>query len=152
MEALNALSLEELFSAAGAAAMIGWIILIFLPRRYGLLFAVPQFIIPFGLSLLYVGLILPNVFIGDGNFGSLAGVRELMSNDRALLGGWIHYLAFDLFIGAWIAQQSDKLGIPRVIQAVLLLATFMFGPTGLALFLIMRMSYRQAPGIEGAKS
>lgn len=144
MDVLQTISLEQLFGYAGQAALIGWIILIFLPRRFDLLFAIPQYIIPFGLSLLYVGLILPQINTGDGNFSSLEGVRALMSNDQVLLAGWIHYLAFDLFIGSWIARQSDALGIPRIVQAILLLATFMFGPTGLAMFLIIRTGYRRA--------
>ena len=58
-----------------------------------------------------------------------------------LLAGWIHYLAFDLFIGGWIAIEADKVGLSRIIQAPILVATFMFGPAGLALFLAMRAGY-----------
>ncbi|MEL6361216.1 MAG: ABA4-like family protein [Pseudomonadota bacterium] len=150
LNTLQAVSMEQLFSIAGQAALIGWIILIFLPRRFDLLFAVPQYIIPFGLALLYAGLILPTIYTGEGGFGSLADVAALLSNEKALLAGWIHYLAFDLFIGAWIARQSDGLGIPRVIQAVLLAATFMFGPIGLALFIVMRIGYRRDPSLPGS--
>lgn len=138
----GALSTESLFSVASSAALLGWIILIFLPRRFALLFAVPKLVIPFGLGLLYAGLILPNIYTGEGGFGSLDEVKKLFAKDELLLAGWIHYLAFDLFIGAWIAQQADRLGIPRLIQAVLLLATFMFGPIGLVLYLTMRAGYR----------
>lgn len=152
MDAIQSVPMEQLFGHAGQAAMIGWLILLFLPRRYDLLFAIPQYIIPFGLSLLYGGLILPTIYTGDGNFSSLEGVRTLMSNDHVLLAGWVHYLAFDLFIGAWIARQADALGIPRIIQAVLLFATFMFGPVGLAIFLIMRTGYRRASEAEGGAS
>jgi hypothetical protein len=133
-----------MFSLAGSAAMLGWAILIFLPRRYDLLFAVPQYLIPLGLGLLYAGLMFANIYTVDGGYGSLEQVRALFSKDEILLAGWVHYLAFDLFIGAWIARQSDSIGIPRLIQAMLLLATFMFGPVGLAAFLIMRAGYRKA--------
>ncbi len=60
------LDYDAIFSAAGTAAMAGWLMLIFLPRRFALLFAISQFIIPFGLSLLYAGLILPNLFTVEG--------------------------------------------------------------------------------------
>ncbi len=140
-------SYETAFSMAGNAALIGWVILIFLPRRYDLLFAVPQFIIPFGLSLLYAGLILPTIFTVDGGgFGSLAEVRVLFGNDATLFAGWVHYLAFDLFIGAWIARRADAIGLSRLIQAPILAATLMFGPFGLALFLGIRVFYRRALG------
>jgi hypothetical protein len=58
-----------------------------------------------------------------------------------LLAGWVHYLAFDLFIGGWIAVEADKVGLNRLFQAPILVATFMFGPVGLALFLAMRAGH-----------
>lgn len=136
-------SLEALFSMSSMAAMVGWLILIFLPRRFMLVFAIPQYVIPFGLSLLYAALIFANIYTVDGGYGSIAEVRALFGKDELLLAGWIHYLAFDLFIGAWIARSSDEIGIPRILQVPLLLATFMFGPVGLALFLIMRTGFRK---------
>jgi len=136
---------ETVFSICGSAAMLGWVILIFLPRRYTALFAIPQYVIPFGLSLAYAALILPTIFnVEGGGFGSLGEVATLFSNDAALLGGWIHYLAFDLFIGAWIARRADEIGLSRVLQAPILLATFMLGPVGLAVFLFIRAFYRPA--------
>ncbi|MEM9262982.1 MAG: ABA4-like family protein [Pseudomonadota bacterium] len=126
------------FSAGSSLALLGWVILIFLPRRYAVLFAVPQFIIPFVLGLLYAAMILPKIYTGEGGFGSIEQVRALFQDDAALTGGWLHYLAFDLFIGAWIAARADTIGVPRLIQAPILLGTFMFGPVGLVLFLTMR--------------
>ncbi len=137
---------EQIFGWAGQAAMLGWLILIFLPRRWSLLTAVPRYVIPLGLSLLYSGLAMAHIFTVDGGgFGSFAQVKILLSNDWALLAGWIHYLAFDLFIGGWIAVQADKVGISRLVQAPILLATFMAGPLGLALFLAMRAGYFRMP-------
>lgn len=136
---------DTVFSLSGRAAMIGWLVLIFLPRRYPLLFAIPQVLIPFGLGLVYAGLILPVLFtIEGGGFGSLQEVKTLFGNDAALTAGWLHYLAFDLFIGAWIARRSDEIGLSRLIQAPILLATFMFGPVGLVMFLTIRAFYKKA--------
>lgn len=133
---------DELFGWAGQAAMIGWLILIFLPRRWPWLLALPRYLIPLGLSLLYAGLVMIHFFSADGGgFGSLTEVRALFSLDEALLAGWVHYLAFDLFIGGWIAMEADRLGLSRLLQAPILLATFMFGPVGFALFLLMRTGY-----------
>lgn len=146
MDATLALGLytpDEIFSYASSAALIGWVILIFLPRRFDILFFIPQYLIPFGLGLIYAGLIFANIYTVDGGFDSIQNVRALFGKDELLLAGWIHYLAFDLFIGAWIARQADALGVPRLIQAFILLATFMFGPLGLVLFLTMRVGYRK---------
>lgn len=143
---------EQLFSLANSAALVGWAILIFLPRRYDAIFFIPQYVLPFGFGLLYAGLIFANVYTVDGGFGSIADVRALFSKDELLLAGWLHYLAFDLFIGAWIARNADAIGLPRVLQAVMLLATFMFGPVGLVLFLTTRAFYRKRVGGEEARS
>ncbi len=137
--------LETIFSIAGSAAMLGWAILIFLPRRFPVLFAIPQMIIPFGIGLAYAALILPTIFTVDGGgFGSLAEVKVLFANDATLLGGWLHYLAFDLFVGAWIARRADAIGLSRIIQAIILVATFMLGPIGLVSFLAIRAFYRRS--------
>ena len=139
---------DQLFGWAGQSAMVGWLILLLLPRRWSLLLAIPRYIIPFGLSLLYAGLAMAHFFTVDGGgYGSLAEVRVLLSRDEMLLAGWVHYLAFDLFIGGWIAVNADRIGLNRFVQAPILIATFMFGPVGLALFLAIRAGYfRRSPG------
>ncbi len=122
--------------------MLGWLILIFLPRHWGWLVAIPRYVVPFGLSLLYAGLAMTRFFqIEGGGYGSLDQVAVFLGDREMLLAGWVHYLAFDLFIGGWIAVQCDKLGINRLLQAPILMLTFMFGPVGLALFMVMRAGY-----------
>jgi len=128
---------ELLFSTGGQVAMVGWLILIFAPRRWPVLNVVPRLILPGVLSLGYTVLILVYFARADGGFGSLAAVKALMASDPVLLAGWVHYLAFDLFVGGWIAVRSDRLGISRVVQAPILIATFLFGPLGLLIHLIM---------------
>jgi hypothetical protein len=134
---------ERLFSLASTVALVGWVILVFLPRRWNAIFFIPHYLIPFALALLYTGLIFTNFSGAEGGFGSLSDVRLLFSKDEVLLAGWLHYLAFDLFIGAWIARQADAIGLPRLLQAPILVATFMVGPVGLVLFLTLRPLYRR---------
>ena len=132
---------EQWFGHAGQLAMLGWLILILLPRRFKWLFYVPQYLIPITLGLLYGGLASTTYFTSDGGYNSLGDVRRLFESDYMLLAGWVHYLAFDLFIGAWIAKNADTLGISRLLQAPILIATFMFGPIGLVLFFCMRATF-----------
>lgn len=134
--------------------MIGWLILIFAPRRlpYGLgtlVLAVPRFVIPFGISLLYAGFAMTYFFsVEGGGFGSLDEVATLLGKPEMLLAGWVHYLAFDLFIGGWIAVEADKIGLNRLVQAPILVATFMLGPMGLAIFLTIKASVLRWPQAE----
>jgi hypothetical protein len=132
------MSFEQIFSLASTAALIGWVCLIFLPRhplvigglRYGLIG---------GLSVVYTVLIMLFFFrIEGGGFNSISEVRALFLSDAGLLAGWVHYLAFDLFVGMWIAAEADRAGVSRFLQAPMLVATFMFGPIGLLLYLVSR--------------
>ena len=136
---------QQLFGWAGQLATIGWLILVFGPRRFKIVILIPQYMIPITLGLLYSGLALSNFFISDGGYNSIASVRALFTNDFMLLAGWVHYLAFDLFIGAWIALNADRLGISRFLQAPILVATFMFGPVGLVLYMGMKAIFVGQP-------
>ena len=128
------MSFDALFGLAGTVAMIGWGCLILLPRRPVVLNGVRYGAVG-ALSLAYAALVFVWFFrVEGGGFGSLAEVRALFQSDPVLLAGWIHYLAFDLFVGVWIAARADELGIGRLLQAPILAATFLFGPLGLLLF------------------
>lgn len=132
------MSASTSFSLASSTAMAGWLLLIFAPR-WGALIAFIRFALIGGLSLTYAVLVFVYFFrVEGGGFGSIAEVRALFMSDPVLVAGWVHYLAFDLFIGTWIAVEADKRGWNRLLQVPLLTATFMFGPVGLLLFYITR--------------
>ena len=128
---------QQLFSIAGNIALVGWLILILGPRRWPALNAVPHTVIPGILSLGYAGLVLVYFARAPGSFGSLDDRGRLFGSKPALLAGWVRYLAFDLFAGARIARGCDRRRIARLVQAPILAATFMFGPVGLLLYLLV---------------
>ena len=130
---------EQLFSSASTLAMLGWVILIFLPRRWKWVNLIPAIIIPLVLSLVYSVLIARYFFSAEGGFDTLANVQQLFTFPAAALAGWVHFLAFDLYVGGIVARQADELGLSRLIQAPILLLTFMFGPFGFLLFMLVKM-------------
>ena len=69
---------------------------------------------------------------------SVEGLRNLFMSDGGLVFGWTHYLAFDLFVGQWIAKDADNKGFSRIAQFPILFLTLMVGPVGLLLWLIVR--------------
>lgn len=127
-----------LFTIANALAVFAWLVLIISPNQ--------NKVIPY-LRVLVAGLFLGGLYIvslalgfgnAEGNFGSLESVRSLFQNDEFLLAGWVHYLAFDLFIGTWEAEDGLKQQIHRLILLPIHLLTFYFGPVGLVLYFLVR--------------
>ena len=104
-------------------------------------------VIPLVIAVLYAGLVAAHWGDAQGGFGTLEGVAELFSNRWLLLAGWIHYLAFDLFIGSWEVRDAQALGISHFIVIPCLVLTFLFGQAGLLLYFIIRVARTRALAI-----
>ena len=128
---------EQLFSILNLVTMAAWLLLVFLPRMRWTATVVPV-VIPFVLAIVYLTLVITTLPSANGGFSSLAGVRALFDNPWALLAGWTHYLAFDLFIGGWELRDAQRRGIPHLLIVPALLLTFLLGPCGLLLYLAIR--------------
>ena len=130
---------ETVFSIANTLALIGWILLIFAPRWKWTRQTVVSGVLPLLLSVAYLILIV--LFFGkaEGGFGSLAEVMKLFTNQWATLAGWIHYLAFDLFVGGWEVRDAQKRGISHWFVIPCLILTFLLGPIGFLLYCILRL-------------
>lgn len=140
---------QALFDITNVIALVGWAMLILLPRRESVLFAALYGAIGL-LCACYVVMLVSLV----GNLvdpvpaaGSLPqpefeysvqGLMAMFRSEGAIVVGWTHYLAFDLFAGLWIARDADKRGVSRLVQVPFLLAAFMVGPMGLFAWLISR--------------
>lgn len=146
---------QTIFGAINLVALAAWAILLFLPRR------------PFAMaSVLYLGIallclvyaVLLVLLVTDAvdpvrdagaaasaDF-SLAGIKALFRSEGAVVLGWTHYLAFDLFVGLWIARDADAKGFSRIAQAPVLLTTFLAGPLGLLIWLAIRERRARASG------
>lgn len=131
---------DAVFGAANGLALFGWMALALVParsRRAGTARRFAGRVIPALLAVGYVVLFARNG-LADGGYGSLAEVQRLFAVPELLTAGWLHYLAFDLFVGAWIAERSVALGLPHIVLLPLLALTFLFGPAGLLAFLALR--------------
>lgn len=136
---------SEVFSYAGMLVMPMWILMIFLPKWKVTRFLIDYKIVPLVLSLIYAIYIVKGILILGRmmDFGSLQSVMQLFTEENAVLAGWIHYLAFDLLIGMWILNKNKEVGIHQVLIAPCLFGTFMFGPVGFLLFMIMKTIKQQ---------
>tara|TARA_B100000780_G_scaffold271487_1_gene232482 strand:+ start:384 stop:839 length:456 start_codon:yes stop_codon:yes gene_type:complete len=138
------MSLEQLFSLCSTLALVGWLGLAFAPRWHITRDWIAPVVAPMMIGAVYIWLMVNNFSSApDGSgFGSLAGVKSLFSIPEIVLAGWIHYLAFDLFVGAWELKDAQKNGIHHLVMIPCLFATFMFGPGGLVLYWIIKFTYR----------
>lgn len=129
---------DSLFQIANMTALAGWLVLLASPLFPNTAYRISGAAIPLLLSIAYAGLILAYFGQGDGGFDTLANVMKLFSRPEAVLAGWIHYLAFDLFVGAWEARTARAEGIPFLLVVPCLALTFLFGPAGFLAFSILR--------------
>lgn len=129
---------DQLFQLCNTLVLPGWLLLIFAPKwRWTSRIAVSVVVII--LAILYVYLIVGAIRFSDfASFGSLDGVMALFEAPVAVLAGWIHYLAFDLMVGWFIIWNARKNGINRMLVIPCLIFTFLLGPSGLLLYLLMR--------------
>ncbi|NJR13163.1 MAG: DUF4281 domain-containing protein [Phyllobacteriaceae bacterium] len=132
---------ELLFEYSGPLAMMGWVLLVFAPFAPRFVDLACAAVIPALLSLGYAALILVHWSAAPGGFGSLADVMALFTDPNIALAGWVHYLAFDLFVGAWIVRAARKEQIPHLLVLPCLPLTFLFGPAGFLAFTAIRLSY-----------
>jgi ABA DEFICIENT 4-like len=131
------IDVERIFSVASVIAAVGWLFLIVVPKR-PLALHVAGVFFPLLLALTYLYFIAMNIRGAEGGFGSLADVATLFQKRELLLAGWIHYLCFDLFIGAWEVRDAQRNGIPHLVVIPCLIMTFMLGPIGLLFYFAIR--------------
>ena len=134
-----------LFTFVHVVALAGWALLFLAPR--GPRVAAYVLYLCVGLLCLAYTVMFASQFgsIITGDFLSIGGIRALFASDGGIVIGWTHYLAFDLFIGQWIAKDADHKGFSRVAQAPILLLTLLAGPIGLLVWLVVRERRARAP-------
>ena len=76
-------------------------------------------------------------------FGDLESLMKMFQSPWAVVAGWIHYLVFDLFIGAWIVRDARRQGINHWLTVPFLFVTLMAGPAGLMLYLLLRLAMKR---------
>lgn len=137
------MSWDNLYLLANYWAFAGWAALAFAPRGpriLALILYAGVALLCLAYTVLIVGFLSGGIDPGGtgGSFTSLAGVMKLFDAPGGAVLGWVHYLAFDLFVGIWIARDADQKGFGRIVQIPFLFLTLMAGPVGLCAWLIVR--------------
>lgn len=133
---------ETIFSVANTVTLLSWVVLTVAPRWRFTRVAIHGAVIPLLLSAAYLVLVVMFFGSAEGGFSSLAGVMQLFTNPWATLAGWLHYLAFDLLIGAWEVRDAEENGISHWFVIPCLFFTFMLGPAGFLMYMGLRAIFR----------
>jgi hypothetical protein len=124
---------EAVFGAANVIALVGWAALVIAPRWRWTMRLV-ELAVPALLAIAYVVILATHWSVDADSFSTLANVAALFDNPWALLAGWVHYLAFDLLVGGWVARDAASRGVPHLLVVPCLVLTFLFGPAGWLLY------------------
>lgn len=136
---------DRIFQLASVAVGPCWLLLLAAPR-WRWTQRIVTFVWPLLIAALYVWLLAAHKSPPGSGFNSLQQVQILFSSPYAVVAGWIHYLAFDLFIGAWEVRDGLRLRISRWSLLPCQLLTVLFGPAGLALYLLLKLVLRREAG------
>lgn len=103
----------HVFSFANFIAAAGWVVLIIFGRKAWVPALVTGAILPLLFAVLYTALLIAHWTDAQGGFAALTDVQALFANEWILLAGWVHYLAFDLFVGSWEVRDASRHGLPH---------------------------------------
>lgn len=131
--------LEMLFKAVSYTVLPFWALLVLAPRWRWTQRLVHGPVVVLLLTPIYAFMLFGYAPVPkEMSFLTLYGVMIGFSAPHVVMAGWIHYLVFDLFVGAWQSRDALRRGVPQLLVVPCLLATLMVGPVGLVLYVVVR--------------
>ena len=143
---LSLISNENIYLVANWGVIPFWLLLIFIPNNQITNFLTQSIIVPILLATAYAYLSYMiyqegNIFDGFELYSGLDGLYSMFANESLLLIFWLHFLAISLFTGSWIARDSRRYFIPKVITIPSLILTYFTGPIGLVFYWFFRIFF-----------
>ncbi len=142
---------DQIFLICNNGVIPAWLLLAFAPSWSWTQRIVHQIWIPTLLGGVYLVVFLTSPESPDGGgFSSLDGVMTLFTSPHFALVGWVHYLAFDLFVGAWEVRDARRHAIAHAWVVPCLFLTLMVGPIGLLAYLCLRFGLKRVISLDEA--
>lgn len=120
-----------------------WALLVFAPKAALTRTLVHSALWPLVMGAIYIGFLGAALFFGqsdpDMGFSSLTEIQALFKHPNGALTGWTHYLAFDLFVGAWIGRDALRNSVPHLLTVPCIIFSWLLGPIGLFLYILVRL-------------
>lgn len=136
----SSLGMERLFGLSGLLVLPFWALMILLPGWRVTRWVIGSPLIALAPALIYAALVLPRLAEVWAAVASpkLPAVAALLGTAEGATIAWLHFLAFDLFVGRWVYLESRERGRSPWLISPLLLLTLMLGPVGFSLYLLAR--------------
>jgi Domain of unknown function (DUF4281) len=129
--------MDTIFSLSSLTSIPFWLLMMLAPRWTWTrkIVGSPFVILP--AAILYIVLVFPNIV---SSFSTLANpqletIQTLLGSSAGATITWVHFLAFDLFVGRWAYLDSLERNIHPLLMAPILFLILMFGPLGFVLYL-----------------
>ena len=140
------LTFENIYLFANWGVVPFWLLLVLMPNHNITKFFSHSIIAPLLLAVAYIFvtrqiILEDNIFEGFKLYLGLDGLDEIYSNESLRLIFWLHFLALSLFVGAWIARDSERHIVPKALSAPCILITYFTGPFGLVVYWFIRIFY-----------
>jgi hypothetical protein len=134
------MNMETIFQLSNLLVMPFWFLMILLPHWQWTKRIMGSLWIVVPAALLYAVFVVPNMLglLGDLANPTLGGISALLGTPQGATIGWIHFLAFDLFVGRWAYLDSRNHNFTAWLVSPILFFVLMFGPLGLLLYLAVR--------------
>jgi hypothetical protein len=132
--------METIFKIGNLIILPFWALMIFLPGWRVTKRIIGSPLISAAPAALYAALVIPRfveIWRAVSN-PELSGIAALLGGPVGATVAWLHFLAFDLFVGRWIYLDGRERGISSWVMAPALFLTLMLGPCGFLLYLIAR--------------
>lgn len=144
--------MSAVFTASFLLVAPFWLLMIFLPSWKWTERVTRSPWIAAPAALLYAALVLPRlpVVLATVANPDLGGVSALLGSPTGATIGWVHFLAFDLFVARWAYLDSRERGVNPLVMAPVLFLTLMLGPVGFLVYLAVRQTLGSGVVTRGA--
>jgi hypothetical protein len=131
---------DAIFKICNTIALLSWVFLIVATPFFKHTQTILVSCVVILFCIVYAWLLFKSFSPSDfEKFSTADGLMSLFTNKTAVVAGWVHYLAFDLMTGIWITYNAKKHGINHWVTTLALFFTFMMGPVGLLLYILIRL-------------
>jgi hypothetical protein len=132
--------MASLFRLSNLLVLPLWALMILAPRWRWTTRIMQSALVSAAPAILYAALVLPH--LGEiwpaVSRPTLNGVVALLGSPVGATIAWMHFLAFDVFVGRWIYLDSQERRVSAWLMAPVLFLTLMLGPAGFLLYLVVR--------------